>query len=104
MRENYFIRRLLIHVAPLLIVRFGRGFRDVYRRLFDDVILPAKRLSDVGVEERDEGEGSERLRYKYVCYFPVFGKIFTEIVRCDVFRTPTNEHFARDLLWGTLEQ
>lgn len=82
--------RLMIFVLVL----FGRSVRNVHRHALNDVVLPAQALGHFGVEERDEAERSERLRYKHVGHLTELSEIVPQVVRRYAFGATAYEHLA----------
>lgn len=79
-------------------LRFRGGVRHVHRHALDDVIFAAERLRDLGVQESDEAEGAERLRYEDVRHLAELAEIVSEIVGRQVLGASAYEHFAGHLL------
>lgn len=79
----------------LALLWFGGGRWYKHRIAFDDVILAAQRLRHVRIEEGDEAERTERLRYEYVSYLAKLGKVVFQVLGGQVFGAAADKHFAR---------
>lgn len=79
----------------LALLRLGGGRRHKHRIALDDVIFAAQRLRHVRIEEGDEAEGAERLRYEHVGHLTELGEVVFQVLGGHVFGAPADEYLAR---------